>query len=577
MATMTRKRWKVTPENSELQSRLSRELNIAPLTAQLLINRGLVDLDTASTFLSPDLRNLHDPFSLKGMEVAVERLVRALKERERVVIYGDYDVDGITSTSLLYLFFREIGMEVDYYIPERLEEGYGLNCGALKRLAESGAKLVVTTDSGITSCDEVAYANSLNLDVIITDHHEAPAVPPPAVAIINPKQSGCAFPFKGLAGVGVAFNLALALRARLRDTGYFKEEAPNIKRYLDLVALGTVADVVPLVDENRVLVKFGLDEIARGHRKGIVALRKVCGLMKSKVRSGHLGFQLAPRINAAGRLGRADRAVKLLTTDDEREATTLANDLNRENSARQEVEKDICIEALAMANNVGADGNTPLKRKGLVLASEGWHQGVIGIVASRLVERYHRPTVMIAVEDGMGKGSARGIKGMHLLDTLKECGALLEQCGGHKGAAGFTIKGENIDAFREEFTRLLDGRLTDEDIVPEISIDAVVSLDELDSKIVSEIEHMGPFGPQNAEPVLGAMNTNVVKADIVGNNHLKMRVKHEGSAWEAIGFGLGDHHPINGYGFDIAFSPFFDEWRGSRRLKLRVKDLHENS
>jgi len=574
---MTRKRWKVTPENSELQNRLSRELKIAPLTAQLLINRGLVDLDTASTFLSPDLRNLHDPFTLKGMDVAVERLIYARQERERVVIYGDYDVDGITSTSLLYLFFREVGMDVDFYIPERLEEGYGLNCGALKRLAGGGAKLVVTTDSGITSCDEVAYANSLNLDVIITDHHETPEVPPPAVAVINPKQPGCTFPFKWLAGVGVAFNLALALRARLRDGGYFKERVPNIKRYLDLVALGTVADVVPLVGENRVLVKFGLDEIARGHRKGIVALRKVCGLMKSKVRSGHLGFQLAPRINAAGRLGRADRAVKLLTTDDEREAASLANDLNRENSARQEVEKDIQLEALSMVNSVDGGGNTPLERKGLVLASEGWHQGVIGIVASRLVERYHRPTVMIAVDGEMGKGSARGIKGMHLLDTLKECGALLEQCGGHKGAAGFTIKRENIDAFREEFICLLDKSLTDDDIVPEISIDAVVSLDDLDRKIVAEIENLGPFGPQNAEPILGAMNTNVVKADIVGNNHLKMRVKHEGGVWDAIGFGLGDHHPLDGYGFDIAFSPFFDEWRGTRRVKLRLKDLHGNS
>ncbi|MFQ5585804.1 MAG: single-stranded-DNA-specific exonuclease RecJ [Thermodesulfobacteriota bacterium] len=574
---MIGKRWKVTPQDDELQRRLSRELNISPLTAQLLINRGLVDTDKASAFLSPDLRDLHDPFLMKDMGVAVDRLIWALKQREKVVIYGDYDVDGMTSTSLLLLFFREIGMEVDFYIPERLKEGYGLNYDALKRLAERGAKLIVTTDSGITSSDEVAYARSLNLEVIVTDHHEVGERLPPAVAILNPKQPGCGFPFKGLAGVGVVFNLAMALRSRLREMNFFANGVPNIKRYLDLVAIGTVADVVPLVDENRILVKHGLDEINRGHRKGVEALKRVSGLTNGRVRAGQVGFQLAPRLNAVGRLERADYAVKLLITDDEGEASELANYLNRENSARQVVEQDIRLEALAMVDNGEVNGDRCLKRKGIVLSSEGWHQGVIGIVASRLVERYHHPTVMIAVDGEVGKGSARGIRGMHLLDTLKRCDGLLEQCGGHKGAAGFTIKSENINAFREEFTRILDQTLTDEDMIPELSIDALVSLDELDRRIVSEIENLAPFGPLNAEPILGAMDTNVFRADVVGNNHLKMKVKQKGEAWDAIGFGLGDRHPLEGYGFDIAFSPFFDEWRGSRSLKLRIRDVHGNA
>ncbi len=563
-----KKRWKVNPVNIELQEVLGKELDILPLTAQLLINRGLVEPDKASSFLRPELKDLHDPFLMKDMGKAVERILKAVEGREKIAIYGDYDVDGTTSTALLYLFLREIGAEVECYIPCRKTEGYGLNSAALGKLKDGGASLVITVDCGVSNHEELAFARSIGLDCIVSDHHELEkGAPEGALAVLNPKQKGCGFPFKLLAGVGVAFNLAIALRARLRETGGFaRKEEPNLKRYLDLVAVGTIADLVPLMDENRILVSYGLKELSSGARLGLKALMEASGVKPGRVDADSVAFQLAPRINAAGRLGSAMTALRLLVTDDAKEAASLAGDLNRENSLRQRIEEETLLEALELMK----DG----PGMGIVLAKENWNPGVIGIVASRLADRFGKPTVMIALEGEVGKGSARGVKAFNMLEGLKSCSELLQKYGGHKAAAGLTIARENIDRFREEFQGYISERLNEDDLTPEIVLDALIKLDELDSRFISEIERLAPFGASNREPLLAVTDAEILATEVVGNRHLRLKVSQKGlSALSAIGFGLAPLHPIKGAGFGIAFSPYMDEWQGMRNLKLRVKDV----
>ncbi|MBI5287168.1 MAG: single-stranded-DNA-specific exonuclease RecJ [Deltaproteobacteria bacterium] len=578
-----KKRWKVEPPDCKLQDLLAQEFKVSPLTAQLLINRGLCELDRASCFLSPSLQGLHNPFTMKDMDKAVERVIRAIKDGEGVAIYGDYDADGATATALLYLFLKDVGADVTYYIPDRLKEGYSLNSPALARLAHNGVKVVITTDCGISNYEEVVSANGLGLDIVITDHHEPPSKLPPAYAILNPKQPHCLFPFKELAGVGVAFNLAIALRARLREDNKFTRGVPNLKGYLDLVTLGTVADMVPLLDENRVFVKHGLPLLTKGHRPGIRALKEVSGLSR-EIKTGQVGFQLAPRINAAGRLTRADSVVMLLTTDDDREAMELARILDRENSRRQRIEGQILQEAIEEIDKTGIED-----KKGIILAREGWHPGIIGIVASRLVELYYRPTILIALQGETGKGSARGIKAFHILDGLRECSALLERYGGHKSAAGLTISRDNISAFRDAFSSLIAGRVKDEDLTPEISLDAFIHLNEMDEGMVREMDGLAPFGPANPEPLLGVKGAQIVHSEVVGSGHLRLvvkqiqdsRLKIPGSRpFAAIAYGLGEMHrsivcsPGSGVScYDLAFTPYMDEWNGRKELRLKVREI----
>lgn len=594
-----KKRWIVCSPNIELQGLLGRELKISPLTAQLLINRGFVLADKAFSFLSPSLKNLHDPFTMKDMDKAAARIIKALgNKNEKITIYGDYDVDGTTATALLYLFLKEVmggGQEaiadrLNYYIPERLKEGYGLNNHALRHLADSGTKLVITTDCGITNYEEAAFAAGIGLDVIITDHHEPAERLPPAYAILNPKQPGCAFPFKELAGVGVAFNLVIALRAKLLGCGMWDAEGekPNLKKYTDIVALGTIADMVPLLDENRILVKYGLDELTSGRRAGIRALKEVSRL-SNVVKAGSVGFQLAPRINAAGRLDNADMGVRLLITDDDKEAMDIARELDRENIERQRLEKGILSEAV---ENILAPEFEICRKKAIVLAKDGWHPGVIGIVASRLIDRYHRPTVVISLKDGMGKGSARGINKFHILDALHECRELLEKYGGHKMAAGLTISEKNIQLFESAFYAMAEKRLSLEDLVPDVSLDSYVVLSELNEKVVQEMESLAPFGLANPEPLLGARDANIIQNAVVGNNHLKMKIKQKRISsepqsafggpnseliWDGIAYGMGGIYPLNGNSFDIAFIPYIDEWNGNRSLRLKVKEIRMQS
>ena len=565
----SKKRWRVREPELVLQKTLAASLNISTITSQLLINRGISDIQQAERFLSSTLSDIRSPLGMKGMKEGVERVLKALHNKEKIAIYGDYDVDGITSTSILLMFLKSAGANVSYYIPERIAEGYGLNADAISKLAERGVTLLITVDCGISDHAELKLAKELGMDVIVTDHHEVPDYLPPAYAIINPKQSGCPFPFKNLAGVGVAFNFIIALRASLRDEGFWKEkEVPNLKEYLDLVALGTIADVVPLVDENRIFVKYGLMELTASTKPGIIALKEVSGLNDVPINAGMVGYRLAPRINAAGRVGKGVDGVRLLTSESYDEAASIAKLLDDGNKERQGLEEVILREATGMV-----ESGLISDRKSIVLASESWHPGVIGIVASRIAEKYYRPTVMIAIKDGIGKGSARSIHSFMLYEGLKECSHLLNEFGGHDYAAGLSINEENIEKFREAFERVASGKLSDEDMLPEMDIDAAMDLNEVTEALINELDNLAPFGEANPEPLLCSTGLGIADCKVVGNNHLKMRVKQGRTVRDAIGFGMGNLNLSPGINLDTAFIPQINLWNGGKSIQLKLKDV----
>lgn len=566
------KRWKKLPSEPELQRKLTEELKLSPLLAQLLINREISDPQQADRFLNSTLSDLHSPFLMKDMDRAVDRIISAIKNREMLCIYGDYDVDGITATALLKVFFSEIGAQLITYFPHRLKEGRGLNPEALDRISHRGAKLLITVDCGISDNEPVAYAHRLGIDTIITDHHEVPEDLPPARAILNPRQKDCKFPYKTLAGVGVAFNLVIALRARLREEGFFRDrEAPNLKQYLDLVALGTVADIVPLTDENRIFVKYGLEQLTAGRRLGIRALKEVSGCAFGSIDTVAVGFRLAPRINAAGRLDQADEGLKLMTTNNEEEANAIARKLNEENYQRQQIEENILKEACSLV-----EADVRLKKgASLVLTSPDWHQGVIGIAASRLTNEYFKPTILIAVKEGVGKGSARSIPGFNIYQGLKSCHDLLKTYGGHRWAAGLTILEERIDEFRDRFELLVTESLSEEDLVPQLDIDAFISLPKITENLIEELNLLEPFGAGNPEPIFAATGLKLIDSWIVGNNHLKLKIREKKKIYSAIGFRMADRHPLPSSTIDLAFIPQFNEWEGVRSVQLKVKDLRK--
>ncbi|HZX35695.1 MAG TPA: single-stranded-DNA-specific exonuclease RecJ [Thermodesulfobacteriota bacterium] len=566
-----KKLWKLSPPNKELQESLSRELDVLPVTAQLLINRGLVDCGKAFSFLSPDLRSLYDPFLMKDMDRAVKRIVAALQKKEKIAIYGDYDVDGVSASALLYLFFREIGVDVLTCIPDRKAEGYGLNVEAIKRLASSasggGAKLIITVDCGTSNHSEILFASSIGIDCIVTDHHLPPDGIPPAYAIVNPMRKDCLFPFKGLSGAGVAFNLLMALRAELKkDTSFL---SPNLKKYLDLVCIGTIADMVPLTDENRILVSWGLKELSFSARPGIVALKEVSGINTMDITAENIAFQFAPRINAAGRLAHADTALRLLITEDRDEARLLAKKLNSENISRQGVEARILTEALELAPPE-ADGGTD---RALVLASDNWHAGVVGIVAGRLAERFAKPVALIAMDGDTGRGSVRGVKGCNVFEGLKSAAHLLERYGGHRAAAGLTVRRDKLDDFRAAFIAYMNSNLSDEDLIPEVELDCMVSFDELNLRLLGELKRLEPFGQANEKPLFCAIGADILNTEVVKEKHLRIKMRQNGTVQSAMAFRMAGLHPIKGNNFDVAFYPYVDEWRGVQSVRLNVKDI----
>ncbi len=549
-------------------ARLATALRIHPLAARVLAARGLGDPASARAFLAAPLTDLPDPFTMVGMEAAVARIVRAVEGGERIACYGDYDVDGVTSTALLAGFLQAAGADAVTYVPHRLAEGYGLNSEAVAKLAANGVRLLVTLDCGITSLEEVRVAAALGVETVVVDHHTVPVELPAAAAILNPHQPGCAYPSKDLAAVGVTFALAMALRRRLRERGRFGEgrPEPNLKEQLDLVALGTVADVVPLVGANRILVRWGLEELARTRRPGLRALKRVAGIAEgTPITAGQVGFRLAPRINAAGRLDDAGRCVRLLLTREDAAARVLAEELDRENQERQEIERRILEEAVEDAAALVAAG-----ARGLVLARDGWHPGVVGIVASRVAERFHRPAVLVGMGAGAGKGSGRSIEGFHLYDALAACSAHLARFGGHRHAAGVTVERSSLDAFRAAFQAVAAERLSPEDLVPRCRIEGWVAEADLTEGAAEGLARLGPFGAGHPEPVF-ALRGAPGRARTVGAGgaHLKLAL---GRA-DAIGFGMGERLGACAGAIEVAFTLGFDEWDGARRLQLRLRDL----
>jgi single-stranded-DNA-specific exonuclease len=550
----------------DLVVRLAEATKLPANVLKILINRHLDTPELVERFLNPKMSDLKDPFTMAGMEKGIDRVTRALMDNERMMIYGDYDVDGITATALLYMVLNKLGGQVSFYLPNRLVEGYGLSTEGIDEAKAAGVSLIITVDTGITAVEEVEYAKSLGIEVVITDHHEPGMTIPDTYAIINPKQDACDYGGE-LSGVGVAFKFAQALYRRL------SQDERELEEHLDLVALGTSADIVPLVGENRILTKFGIKQIARTNKPGLKSLTFVSGLMGKDISTGQVVFILAPRINALGRLGNASEAIRLLSTRDERMASEIARKLDSENRRRKEIDEKTLREALDQIHDVvdlEAD-------KAIVLGAEGWHQGVIGIVASRLVERYHLPTVMIALQDSEGKGSARSIPGFHLCEALKECEDLLIKYGGHKYAAGLSIRAENITQFRERFKEVSSRYLSDEDITPKLNIDQEIELDEINDEFMKWIEMFAPFGPQNLRPVFLTRNCEVVgQPYTVGHNHLKMRVRKGRSVFDVIGFGFGDMARIisdKGCLVDIVYAVEYNTWNDVTRIQIRLRDI----
>lgn len=567
------KRWRIADGPPEAAvAALVRALEVSPLLAGLLIRRGCESPDSARTFLETPLTALHDPWQMLGMAAAVDRLRAAVARHEPVLICGDYDVDGVSGMALLVGGLRRAGGEVEYTVPRRLEHGYGLHVAIAEQAAAAGVQVLVTVDHGISAYEAVALARARGMDVIICDHHLPPPILPPASAILNPRQVGCAYPFKELCGVGIAFKLLQAF--------FGPEAGDELWPFLDLVALGTIADLVPLVGENRILAKHGLTQLARTARPGLRALADVSGIPLSTpggIGAGRVAFGLAPRINAAGRLDDATVAVRLLLTHDPSEARALAADLDRQNRERQELEGSILADALAQA----AAAHDPQRDRAIVLASPAWHPGVIGIVAARLVERFGRPTALIGTGGEEARGSARSVAGWHIADALGRCADLLLHYGGHRAAAGFSLRVDQIDEFRKRFLSLAALELSEDDLVPTLLADAETSLDMVDLQLADSLTQLSPYGVGNPEPLLVARRLQVMQSPRrVGQNHLKMKVRSSGRGGqvvETIGFNLGSYTDILNQApspwVDLAFVPERNVWNDRVILQLRVKDL----
>ncbi len=555
--------WNIKNPSPCAQKAFSSELKISEITAQLLLNRGIDNAREAGDFLTCSLSSCHDPFLLKDMDKAVGRINKAIRGKEKILVYGDYDVDGITSVAMLKQAFANLGAIVETYIPNRLEEGYGLNINAIKKALKSGVSLIVTVDCGISSFKEIEYAKALKIDVIVTDHHEiVESRLPQAYAIINPLQKDCNYPFKHLAGVGLAYKL---IKALYEGTSFFAED------FLDLVSLGTIADIVPLKGENRILAKHGLGEINKRSRKGLNALIEISGLNGKDVSSGHIGFMLGPRINAMGRVGSPQKALELLLTDDKQEAMRLARILDTENRNRQKIESGILEEALS---KIEREVNFK-HHKIIVLASEAWHAGVIGIVASKIADRFYRPTIMISLDGKYGKGSARSIERFNLFDVLMQCKDLLIGFGGHEGACGLTIEKNRLDEFRDKINIEAESYISKDVLSPQLDIDMEIPLNMLTEDVIDEIGGLAPFGEENPQPVFSSHNLIVKDGPRqIGKKGFKMWVTDNNITCEAVNFGRNEiPAPKTGSGVALAYIPSINDWRGLQSIQLEIKDI----
>jgi single-stranded-DNA-specific exonuclease len=605
------RRWNLAPAHADAAEMASR-LKVSPLVAQILLSRGYTEVDACRDFLSPNLKCLHAPALIPNLTKAAERIAKAIRDREKIVIYGDYDVDGITATSILWHAIKVLGGEADYYIPHRIDEGYGLNAEALAQICDSGAKLIVTVDCGVTAIEPAKVARERGVDLIVTDHHEwregildfglrildlegsagDGSISNPKSKIQNPKSQpllpdcftvvhprlptdGFAYPNPHLCGAGVAFKLAWGIGLAMTGTDRVSDDFR--KFLLDataLCALGTIADVVPLVGENRILAHFGLTGLRNSKLAGLQALIASAGLTGRTLESFDVGFKLAPRLNACGRMGHAARAVEMLTRADADKAAQIADFLEGENRQRQAVEKKIVDQAIAQVMEQGG----PDKVCALVVAKEEWHAGVIGIVASRLVDKFHRPTVMIALNNGHGQGSARSIAGFHLARALDACGEHLEAHGGHEMAAGLKLETAKLDDFRAAFCAYASSQLRPDDLIPELALDASATLDQLTEALVKDLHRLGPFGHANRKPLLCCRDLQLTApARRVGasGDHLQIHIRQGERLMKCIAFGYGPMEAKLSLGtrIDLAVEPQLNEFNGRTNVELIVRDL----
>jgi len=567
--------WEIKTPQAELCRKFCKELNISKRLATILINRGINDLDQAVSFLEPSLHNLPDPYLMAGMEMAVERLTLAFRRKEKIAVFGDYDMDGISATAILVDYLRRAGFtQVEFSIPSRLSDGYGLNKQALTYAGKSGVTLALTVDNGISNLEEVVAAKDLGIDVIVTDHHQIPEELPPAFAIINPHLLECNYPDKNLAGVGVAFNLMMALRKRLRESGLAADV--NLLQYLDLVALGTVADVMPLTGVNRIFVSFGLKEINKTSRLGMLYLLSAAGIKRDEpISARDLAFKLAPRVNAVGRVADAKIAVELFLTRDKAIAIRNVQTLEECNERRRQIEKDIKSEV----DSILKDDTSLAAAKVILLASENWHPGVVGIVSSRVTEAYDKPAILIAIENGVGRGSGRSVPGLNLVAVLDQCQEHLIRYGGHEQAVGLTVAEESIVNLREEIENYFTETAPVQIEAPRISLDGTLRPDEINRKLLDELQVLHPLGYGNPEPMFLLEATEIAKItsmDSNGRRHLKFTFtdsRDRSKRFAGIYFNFKGMPPKNGETLDLVCTPEENIWRGRSEIRANLTDL----
>lgn len=561
---MLNKKWLLKEFDKSRVLEISKTFGISPLTSIVLYNRGVREDEQIKNFLSKDIGIMYDPFLMRDMDKAVERINAAREAGERITIYGDYDVDGITAIAILYKYLNGIGIDVDYYVPDRMQEGYGVNRDALDKIKSRGSSLIITVDTGITAVEECEYAAEIGLDVIVTDHHECKERIPDVCASIDPKRKDCKYPFKSLAGVGVVFKLIQAL-----DTNSSLFDL--MEDYADLMCLGTVADISPLTDENRVIVTEGLKRFKRTKNVGLKALIDVSTNGKA-ITTSTIGYIIAPRINASGRLGCASRSVELFLTDDEETALNLAKSLCEENSLRQQTEQKMFKEALEYIEEHPEVKDDKI----IVIPHENWHHGIVGIVSSKITEKFYKPSILFAIDGDEAKGSGRSVSGFNLFGALESCSDLLEKFGGHELAAGLTIKASNIEAFRKKINEYSKDKMAESMLVPTVMLDAAIKVPYITIDTVHDINRLQPFGVDNPTPAFAVRNIKIHKISVMSEGkHLRMTLLKDGKYLDAVGFGMGEyyHHLEEGDFIDVAFALDINDYKGFQNVQLILKDI----
>ena len=560
-------RWSLLNPNQNTVSSVKKAFRTSEVIARFLANRNILNPNMARPFFTPNLDMLHNPYLMQDMDKAVERVLKNIKSGKPIMVFGDYDVDGTTGVAALYLAFQKFGADVTYYIPDREKEGYGLSYHGIEVAKDIGIDLIITCDCGINAFVQVDFANEQNIDLIITDHHTTDTELPKAHAILNPKREDCEYPFKGLCGGGVAFKLITAIGNELNIP------LTDYEEIIPLITLGTAADVVPIKDENRVIVHHGLNILENLEKPGLKTLLELAGL-KGHISVGQLVFSIAPRINAAGRIGDANRAVELLVTDDQDKARLLAKELDNENKRRQMIQQAVVDEALLKVN-----AEADLKNENaLVLADAGWHPGVVSIVASKIKEEFNRPTIIIALENGSGKGSARSVAGFDLYEALTACKTHLDGYGGHPMAAGFTLSNQKLEDFKKAFINFANERLTEENLQATLTLDSEIALQDITPRFMEFLDKLSPYGPGNMRPKFAIRNAEIAGAPkVIGKTgeHIRFKIRQGLKSYPAVGFGLSNKYEmlITGQPVDIACVVETNEWQGNTSIQMNVRDI----